>query len=299
MTNARGLDYTPAKWDQDTTLKSNRSETTFTEISPKVFRSFTAPTSGDVLLTVGGGLRGDGTNYGWIAVQVHEAGDDEDIVLAANNRATSIRCSADTTGHYYNSRTILLSGLTAAKVYTARILIQVDGGSTVDFQARDVIVEPCAGAGNRAGEIIRAADFPPAVQDADNTNISSVSSTSWITDDGVAPVVAVDFTAASSGRAVVTVGGATQDAGRAGNRGFLSFRVTNNAGTPGYAVGPDLQRFSFSTLLDSGTDVYGSRSALLDDLEPGGSYNAEVQYKVDGGSSIDIAARTITVTPAA
>ena len=299
MTNIRGLDYTESEFDQDESLLTNQSSTSYVEVSPKVFRSFTAPTSGEVLFTFGGGLRGDGTDYGFIAGQIHEAGDDEDIILAADNRATAIRCSGDTTDHFYTNRTVLVTGLTAGKVYTARAYIKVSGATTVDYQCREVIVEPCSGAGNRAGELVKAADFPPAVSDVDNTAITSVSSTSWITDDGSAPVVNVDFTAASSGRAVVVVGGSTQDSGRNGNRGFLSFKVTNNAGTAAYVAGPDRQMMSFSTLLDCGSDVYGSRSVLLEDLEPGGSYNAELQYSVDGGSSIDIAARTITVFPAA
>ena len=151
-----------------------------------------------------------------------------------------------------------------------------------------------------AGKPIYAADMPPAVTANDATAISNISSTTFITDDGSAPVLDVDFIAPTSGRVVVSVGGAARgNAGApAAPRVFLSFAVTSNAGTDTFSLAPNVERRAWSNSAGVNNFQYGTRSVLVEGLQPGGSYNCELQYRVGSGSSADIEYRSLVVNPA-
>lgn len=150
-----------------------------------------------------------------------------------------------------------------------------------------------------AGTLIRALDFPIAVQAYDATQIDNPSNTSYIAGS---PVVAVTFVAATTGRAWLIVGGGLGNSSGA-DRIFLAPEVylgTDATGTQILAASVVTRGFSSEN--SSGGFHYGSRETLLEGLTPGATYYARVVYSVKtsdaGASTADIAARQITVAPA-
>lgn len=142
MTFKRWQDRTPCEFDQDDTNIYNETQTSFGGATPAVAVRFIAPTSGRVLLTCGGGARGDGTNRAYISPQVFEdfGGATEEVTPSSTNNGLIV--SRDTTAFFFAQRTILVEGLSPGRRYVARPRIAVAGGSGCDFAARDILVEP-------------------------------------------------------------------------------------------------------------------------------------------------------------
>lgn len=136
---------TSSMWAVSTTLISDITSTTPIAGSPVVDLTFTAPTSGRVKLTVGGGMRNNPAS-GHSVLMAPEVwlGTDATgtLVLSANAEERGVRSIKDATQFHYYSRRTLLEGLTAGATYYARVLHEVTGGTTCDIAVRELGVVP-------------------------------------------------------------------------------------------------------------------------------------------------------------
>jgi hypothetical protein len=137
------IDMPPAVWAFDDTRISDISSTAFISGSPLVSVYFKAPTSGRVLLTVGGGLQDSSTaNRVHLAPVVREDGPSGTAVVSADVTTRGIGCPEQTTSFTYLSRTTLLTGLQPGRTYYAHLAYKVSGGTSGDIQSRDITVVP-------------------------------------------------------------------------------------------------------------------------------------------------------------
>lgn len=142
----KALDFPPPQWSQDTTTITNPSSTTYSAGSPAVSVTFTAPTSGRVLLIVGGGCGNSATaDRIFLSPEVRLTNVSGAVVLtpSVTNRGFSSDICSST--HSYGSRESVLEGLTPGQVYFARVMYAVSadpGAQTADIAARDIGVVP-------------------------------------------------------------------------------------------------------------------------------------------------------------
>lgn len=145
------------------------------------------------------------------------------------------------------------------------------------------------------GNKIAAADFPPTVGAADNTDINNIADTSFVTGS---PEVAVTFIAPTSGKALIINGGGCRN-NTGTDQVFLGVEVrqTNGSGTIVYS--PTINGRDTLNCADQSTShEYKSRCMVLSGLTPGGTYYARIQYRTrDGDSTADISSRSIIVQP--
>jgi len=145
----KALDTPPTVYALDTTTISNITQTSYTAGSPEVGVTFTGPTSGRVLITVGGGLRNNAANSDRVglAPQVFETDSSGAEVLAPTVfRGVSSEGIATAGDFAYRGRTTMLDGLTAGQQYYARVMYIKFGsaGTTPDVSARDILVAPAS-----------------------------------------------------------------------------------------------------------------------------------------------------------
>ena len=139
-----GVDWPPTVFDADTTTQLNVADTGYVTGTPTLAVTFRAPTSGRVLLTVGGGIRDNGgSNRGFISPQVFADRIDGEEVVAPSVEEHGLGSPDTASGYWYGSRATMLEGLDAGRVYIARVMHHVTGGSTVDIGRREIMVEPC------------------------------------------------------------------------------------------------------------------------------------------------------------
>lgn len=149
------------------------------------------------------------------------------------------------------------------------------------------------------GMVVHAADFPPSVYDGDDTAITNLSNTSYVSG---APEVGVVFTAPTSGRVRLTVGGGLRDSSGV-DRMFLApelFQGVDSSGTQ--VISPSVIPYGVGTPPACTEFHYSSRSSLLTGLTPGEVYYVRVMHLVGpGGASpngtADVGSRDITVIP--
>jgi len=144
----RAVDWPPAVWAQDITQINNLSGSSYQAGTPPVSVTFTAPTSGRVLLIVGGGLGNSaGADRIFLSPEVREGTDSSGAVVLApsvtNRGFGSDKCSSR---FHYGSRESVLEGLTPGQTYFARVMYAVvddtSGSATADIAARDIGVVP-------------------------------------------------------------------------------------------------------------------------------------------------------------
>lgn len=145
----RALDYPPAVWDQDTTQINNPSNTSYTTGSPEVSVTFTAPTSGRVLIIVGGGLgNGAGGDRIFLSPEVRKTNSSGELVLSASVTSRGFGSDNCAGAFHYGSRESVLDGLTPGQVYYAVVkYVRIDdpptgSGNTQDIACRDIGVVP-------------------------------------------------------------------------------------------------------------------------------------------------------------
>lgn len=148
-----------------------------------------------------------------------------------------------------------------------------------------------------AGTEVLALDFPPAVQAYDATQIINPTNSNY---SAGSPQVGVAFTAPTSGRVLVIIGGAVGNS--AGDRIFLSPQVFEGSSASGTEIlSPSVTSRGYSSDNVSVGYQYGTRESLLEGLKPGQTYYARVMHVVNTGdsgtSTQDIAARQITIVP--
>ncbi len=139
------LDFPDAVWSQSTTAIANPTSTSYIAGSPTVNVTFIAPTSGRVLIAVGGGA-GNATSSDRILFvpEVRETDVSGDVVLSTDVEqwGWSSQLSA---GYVYGSRVVMLDGLVPGDQYFARHMyaVAVDPGSqTQDINCREILVCP-------------------------------------------------------------------------------------------------------------------------------------------------------------
>lgn len=125
-TRIRAADHPPAVFEQDATAQLNITSNSYITGTPVVDQTFVAPTSGRVLLAVGGGGRdNDATpaERALIAPQVFEGTDATGVEIvppAASRRGIMSMNTSDGYGRW--SRITLLEGLTPERTYYARVM---------------------------------------------------------------------------------------------------------------------------------------------------------------------------------
>jgi hypothetical protein len=292
-------DRPSAVWGSDATAINPVPNTTYAAGSPEVSATFTAPTSGAVLVSVG--LGGSGLAGGQrvlVTPEVRETDVSGAVVLAANTTTEVLRGCAvpgQATANAHRSRTTLLTGLTAGAPYFVRTMHRATGAGTANIAVREVVVTPTPLGSSAAGRPVRALDYPPAVWAQDATAISNPSNSSYATGS---PEVSVTFMAPTSGRVLLVVGGGLgQSAGA--DRIFLSPKVQETDSSGAVVLSPSVTSRGFGSDNCSVGPHYGSRESVLEGLTPGQVYYAVVQYAVatgdSGSSSADISCREIIV----
>lgn len=142
----KALDFPVPVWDQDTTTISNSTSTSYTAGSPVVSVTFDAPTSGRVLIVVGGGAGNSaGADRIFLSPQVRLTDSSGDVVLSPSVISRGWASDMCSSGHVYGSRESVLEGLTPGQQYYAQVMYVVaadPGGQTADISARDITVVP-------------------------------------------------------------------------------------------------------------------------------------------------------------
>lgn len=152
----KALDTPPTVQVGDATALSNITAPSYTAGSPEVGTTFTAPTSGRVLITVSGSLRNNGANDDRVFLTAQ-------VFLGSNSSGTEVVAPTVTVfgissavgnanaGFQYLGRTSMLDGLTAGATYYVRTMHVESAGTsgggsnpfhTIDIGYRQVLVAP-------------------------------------------------------------------------------------------------------------------------------------------------------------
>ncbi len=144
------------------------------------------------------------------------------------------------------------------------------------------------------GQLISYAEMPETVTSTDETDISNISSTSFIAGS---PEVSVTFVAPSSGKVLVI-----NSAGLRNNSGadqlFVDseIRVTNSAGVQLRA--PNVAGDGTLSCADESINYeYKSRGYVYTGLTGGSVYFARLLYRASASNTGDITSRAIIVQP--
>ncbi|MEU8055719.1 hypothetical protein [Microbispora bryophytorum] len=148
MTVVKSLDTPSSAWNFDDTILTQISSAAYTEGVPEVGVTFMAPTSGRVVITIGGGLRDNGSNATriFMAPQVFLGTDSSGTeILAPTVGQYGIGSAGEQAEFMYYSRTANLTGLTAGRVYYARVMYQTSNtpaSPSADIACREIGVAP-------------------------------------------------------------------------------------------------------------------------------------------------------------
>lgn len=290
-------DFPQARWASETTSNNNQTSTSYIPGTPSCETTFVAPTSGSVLLSVGGGgSDNSGTNRVHIAPEVRVGSAAGAVVLAANVSTRGVGFPGEASAAAYRSRTTLLTGLTPGVTYYARTMHRVSGGSTADIPVREIVVAPTSLGSSAAGRQVKALDYPPAVWAQSTTLISNPPVAGYVTGS---PVVSVTFTGPTSGRVLLVVGGSAGNAAGA-DRIFMAPEVRETNASGALVLAPSVPARGWGSDMCAAAFTSGSRETILDGLTPGQPYYAVLKYSVNndsGPSSADIECREIVVVP--
>jgi hypothetical protein len=144
----KAADFPASVWAQDTTEILNITSTTFIPGTPEVGTTFVAPTSGRVLVFVGGAARAQtGDNRTFIVANVFEGASAAGTqVLSASVGFTGCGFSLASTSYYYQSRVFRLPNLTPGATHYARVMYSVTNtgatDNTCDIACREIGVVP-------------------------------------------------------------------------------------------------------------------------------------------------------------
>lgn len=149
-----------------------------------------------------------------------------------------------------------------------------------------------------AGTPVKALDFPPTVAVTDGTGLANLANTAYAAGS---PEVGVSFVAPTTGRVIITVGAGVRNNVATGDRVFVAPQVLAGVDASGAEfLAPSVPYYGVSSATGATTSdfQYLSRAQLLDGLTPGAAYYARVMHAVTGGSTCDLAGRTLMVQPA-
>lgn len=142
----KALDWPPAVMAQDSTQINNPTNTSYIVGTPVVAVTFIGPTSGRVLLIVGGGVGNSaGADRVALSPEVRETNSSGAVVLSATVTERGFCAENQANGFHYGSRESILDGLTPGQVYYAVVKYVVfgdPGAQTGDIAVREIIVAP-------------------------------------------------------------------------------------------------------------------------------------------------------------
>lgn len=148
------------------------------------------------------------------------------------------------------------------------------------------------------GNTVYGKDMPPAVFDQDWTSILNISSTTYTASQSGIGEVGVTFTAPTSGRVLVIVGGGLRNNAATQDRAIVTYRLyqDSSAGNQIVLASADNGIISIGVAV-SQEYQYQCTYNMEETLTPGRQYYAQIAYRVTGGNTADIATRQITVIP--
>ena len=300
-----GAPITAAEYPRAVTVRNTDSQvnitsTSYTPGDPVVSLTFVAPTSGQVLVTVGGGFRDNSSSNARVhlAPMIRLGGPTGAIAVNPDVASNGAGGVGETRDYEYFSRTSLVSGLIPGATYYAELQHKASVAGGGDLTERDMTVVPVPLGGGPAGSVVTALELPPAVQAYNATQINNPTNSNYVAGT---PEVGVTFTAPASGRVLLIVGGGVGNS--AGNRILLSPQVFRGPDASGVEiVSPYVVERGFSSNNAAASGFhYGTRETMLSGLIPGETYYARVMYAVatadNKGNTSDIASRQITVVP--
>ncbi len=140
----KALDFTAAQTDSDSTTHSNVG-TTATAGSPEVGVTFTAPTSGKALISLG--LRGQddaAANSVFLDIEIYEddTGGSKIVSTGTWERRLELAGDTSTTMTQNITKTFIETGLTAGQVYYARVMHHAAVAGSADVIMRRIDVTP-------------------------------------------------------------------------------------------------------------------------------------------------------------
>jgi len=136
------LDFPPAAAAYDNTQITDVSSTAFIAGSPVVSVTFTAPTTGRIVLSVAANVRDSaGTRQMRVAAHI-ESVTTGLVVVSPSLSAQGVNNAASSTVYEVRSRDTLVEGLVPGDVYFARLMYRVTAGSTADIRGRQITVTP-------------------------------------------------------------------------------------------------------------------------------------------------------------
>jgi hypothetical protein len=323
----RAVDAPPAVHAFDSTTQTNLGSA-FAPGSPDVSLTFTAPTSGRVMVVVSGGIRTNGSSgaRGVLAPEIREDDASGNIVQGSVTSVNAWTNSAFNTSNYqYGSRVTLapistngsfIMALRPGRTYFARLNQFADGGATdVQIRTRSLTVAPIPLGHVYASDVTpnfaRASDRPAIPHTMDTTTQLNITAGIASRDPGD-PEVVVEFLGPNSGRALIVVGGGNRDNSSTGRIGFfaevrvgsrngpLLFDPQDTSETGGLAK---YFRFFWSNSSFQTTRYqYGNAVGFLGepstpDLIPGQRYFAQVFMVTSGGGTTDVFNREVYVIP--
>lgn len=141
-----GHDTPPSQWDQDWSAITNVTSTSFIVGTPEVGVNFTAPTSGRVLICIGGGIQNNAATLeqGAISYTLFEDSADGPVVFAADARNGVQSQAVAVSGQFrYLGGFSMEESLTPGRNYYAQVRHRcILGNGTVDIASRDIAVIP-------------------------------------------------------------------------------------------------------------------------------------------------------------
>lgn len=140
----KAVDRPAATYKRDPTTQANQSNTTFQTGSPVVDVTFTAPTSGRVLLVLGTGARdnaGSG-NHARVSAEIYEGADATGTLVFSPAHARSVTPMDSATDYQHVSAAYMVTALTPGATHYARVMHEVSGGTSIDITVRDIGIIP-------------------------------------------------------------------------------------------------------------------------------------------------------------
>lgn len=140
------LDMPPAEENTDNATVFDNSNTSFADGDPPVNQLFIAPTSGKVIVIIGGGIRvASGSGRAQLAISVREDDQNGVNIQPAILKESAMGGSTTETSYAYSSRSIVVEGLEPGRTYIARALHRTTAsGAPMDYANRNIIVIPTA-----------------------------------------------------------------------------------------------------------------------------------------------------------
>jgi hypothetical protein len=147
-----------------------------------------------------------------------------------------------------------------------------------------------------AGTEVRAIDFPPAVQSFQDTSITNISTTTYITGT---PECAVWIMAPSSGRVAVCLSGGTRNNGANADRIFVSYRIFEGDPANGNLIqAEEVKRGLSNPATQVDNYQYHGHVTMVGGLTPGTYYYFQVRHRTTlGSATADISYRALLVWP--